>query len=321
MNSRPGCGAGGGVDHYALREELGGPVDRYRVDCLVGRDEDEAPDSRLERRGDEIARAEDVVVDRRDRILLHHGDVLVGGGVEERFRLQPPEYEAHVVGILQVADERDDRGLLPYAFFAEEPELAVDLIDGILPVAEEVEPRDARGKELAGELRADRAAGPGDEDALPPEVGETLLQSDGHRAAAEEILALDLPRLDEVRVSLDDLGDAGDYPHADEARALQEEMELPEEFLRRARDGDDGLVGGRPPQEVDDVPDRAEHGNALYLAADLGGIVVEEGDDRAEDDLVPYFAGDGPAREARSDYVDPTAVALRIPHRQHRLRP
>ena len=202
-------------------------------------------------------------------------------------------------------------GLLADALLAEEPELAVDLVDGVLAVAEEVEPRDARREELPRELRADGPARARDEDALAPEVGEALLEADRDGAAPEEVLALDLARLDEVGVALDDLGDARDYPDADEAGPLEQEVELAEEFLGGARDGDDRLVGGGSPEEVDDVAYGAEDGDALDLVAYLGCVVVEEGHDLAEDGLVLDLAGYGPAGEARADDVYPAALTLR----------
>jgi len=157
-------------------------------------------------------------------------------------------------------------------------------------------------------------------DALAAEVGETLLEADRDGAAAEEILAFNVAGLNEVGVAFDDLGDSGDYPDVHEAGPLEEEVELAEKLLRCARNGYDRLVRRSTPEQVDDVADGSEDGDALDLIAYLDRVVVEEGDDHPEYGLFLDFPGYRPAGEARADYIDPTALTFEVAHGCLRLR-
>ena len=90
-----------------LAERLALPVDRARVERLVGRDEHEALGRELDGDLRHHLRAEHVVAHRLDRVRLHQRHVLVRGRVEDDLRAVPLEDLAHLRLVLDVADDRD----------------------------------------------------------------------------------------------------------------------------------------------------------------------------------------------------------------------
>src|ERR687893_2095772 len=72
---------------------------------LVGRDVDELARPVGPRRTGDIEGAEDVVDDGLGRLLLHHGDVFVGGRVEDELWPEGLEGEADALRVSDVADE------------------------------------------------------------------------------------------------------------------------------------------------------------------------------------------------------------------------
>ncbi len=163
-----------------------------------------------------------------------------------------------------------DRRLLSDAFFLQEVQLSLDLVDAVFPVSEEVEPFRPALQELPAELGPDAPARPGDQHPLPPDVGEAFAEVYSNRAAREEILGIDLPGLDEVRLPVQDLGDAGDDPDPGELRATQDGVDPRKLLPGRAGNGDDRLVGGGRPDHAGRRLDRSEHGDVVDARADLG---------------------------------------------------
>ena len=131
--------------------------------------------------------------------------MLVSGGMKHDVCVRAGQDELQVVPVLHFPDDRHDGRLLPDAFLLEQAQLVLDLVDAVLPVTEQVQPLRAALQELPAELGPDAPAGPGHEHALAPDVGEAPLQVDAHRAAGQEVLGVDLARLDEVRLAVEDL--------------------------------------------------------------------------------------------------------------------
>ena len=69
------------------------------------------------------------------------------------------EDELEIVPVLQLPDDRNDRRLLPDPLLLEDAQLPLDLVDAVLPVAEEIEPFGAALEELPTELGPDAPAG------------------------------------------------------------------------------------------------------------------------------------------------------------------
>src|SRR5581483_4615919 len=130
-----------------LAERLRLAHHRLRVDCLVGRDEDEPLDAELDRDLGHHLRRERVVANRLERVGLHQRDVLVGGGVEDDVRRVPLEHAAHALPVAGVREHRHARG---------EPalgdELALDLEQRRLGLVDEDQPLAADARDLAAEL-------------------------------------------------------------------------------------------------------------------------------------------------------------------------
>src|SRR5581483_4260881 len=136
--------------------------DVHGVRGLVGRDEDEPVDASFDRRLDEVARAEDVVRDRLQRVRLEHADVLVRGGVEDDLGPVALEDLPHLRPVAAVREHGDGGGEVALV-----DELALDLEERRLTLLDEDEPRGAEPGELPAELRADRAAGAADGTVFP----------------------------------------------------------------------------------------------------------------------------------------------------------
>ena len=81
--------------------------------------------------------------------------------------------------------------------------------------------RGADARDLAAQLRADRAAGAGDHDDLALEVGADAVELHAHGLAPEDVLDLDLAHLahDMARARLQQLEDGRQRAHRDPALA------------------------------------------------------------------------------------------------------
>ena len=122
---------GGGVLDDLFGQPFGGPHDAGGADGFVGGDEDEVLDVGRHGGVGDVTGANDVVGDGLDDVVLHEGDVLVGGGVEDGVGAEVGE---DVEDALPVADVRDDGDEGDVAEVA--AELLEDLEDGVLAMAE-----------------------------------------------------------------------------------------------------------------------------------------------------------------------------------------
>ena len=230
-----------GVDLGVQRERLDDPLAHrlrlshhvLRVRRLVGRDEDEALDAELDRDLGQRARREHVVRDRLQRVRLEHADVLVRRGVEEHLRPVALEHLAHLRLVAGVGEHRDRGGEVALV-----DELALDLEQRGLRLVDEHEAGRAEPRELAAELRADRAAGARDEHRLVLDVRRHEREVDLDLLAAEDVLDLHRPDLGaEVEVAGDQLVQARQRLHRRPARRRHVST-----IFWRTRPGADGIA-------------------------------------------------------------------------------
>ena len=82
-----------------LRQSLGGAHDGRRADGLVRGDKNELLGARLCGHLRHLPGAQDVVANALSDVALHHGDVLVGGGVEDPVGALLSEHHPHLFSI------------------------------------------------------------------------------------------------------------------------------------------------------------------------------------------------------------------------------
>ena len=294
-----------------LRQQLGGAIHGAGLHRLVGGDEHESLHAALSGRIHDVLRSKDVVLHRFDGIGLHQWHVLVGGSVEHDVRARARQDEMQVVPVLHLADDRHEGRLLPDALFLEQAQLVLDCVDAVLPVAEQVQPLRAALQELTAELGPDAPAGAGHEHPLAPHVCEAPFQIHAHRVTGQEVLGIDLARLDEVRLAVEYLRDLGHDADPGEIGPTEDGIDLCKLLPRRAGDRDDRLVRGCGPDHAGGRLDRPQHGDPVDAAAYLHRVVVQECDHPAEDPLGPDLSSNCRAGEARADDVDGVARIVR----------
>src|SRR5216117_1718599 len=191
-----GAEIGGGVtqrrqlQHDPLADALGGPEHAGRVHGLVRRDQHELLDAVQGGAFSDPQRAEHVVPHGLRHVALEHRHVLVGRGMEHVVRPVQPEHLLQPVGVGDAADERHhfDLGIRL-------GDLEVGEVERVLGTLEQHQPRRPVGRDLARQLRADRAGPAGHEDRLARQVALDLFQLKGHRFAAQQVVDLDIAQL------------------------------------------------------------------------------------------------------------------------------
>ena len=180
-----------------------------------------------------------VVAHRLERMRLQHRDVLVRRGVEDDGRLVLLEDLApERLSVLDVDELRQRGGEAALA-----DELALDLEERPLGVVDEDQPRRAHPRDLAAELRADRAARTGDEHGVPFEVAGDLVEVDLHLLAAEHVLHLHRADLaGETDLPGDQLVEPRQRLH-DDAQLLRRLDDAAAHLARDGRHRDQQLVG------------------------------------------------------------------------------
>ena len=165
------------------------------------------------------ARGERVVAHRLDRVGLHQPDVLVGRGVEHDRRAVLGEDLAHALLFLAIRQHRGEHRARHVALVLQ---LALDLEEVVLGVVDEHDLVRLHARDLAAQLRADRAAGARHEHRLARQVGAHPLQLHLHRLAAEHILDAHLAHLPRERAAaaagLQQLEHGRQRPHRDAPR-------------------------------------------------------------------------------------------------------
>src|SRR6185437_12516012 len=303
-----------GLMHDVLGYALGGAHDVAGADGLVGRDEDEVLGAAGDGGGDDVAGAEDVVGDRFDDVLLHEGNVLVRGGVEDGEGPIGSEDAPDAIGVADVGDDLDE-----LAEVAQLAKLLRDLEDGIFAMAEQHESRGLEGDELPAELAADRAARSGHEHRL----------ASGHRRdrreigldwiAAEQVFDLDFANGADADAIGEDLEQAGHGARL-ETRGVGGAHHFTNDGARGAGHGDDELFGAPLPVDALEVSKPAEHGDAGELEPVLGAVVVDEADrfdaelGVGEELLENHFAsGAGPGDEGAANVAPASTLRPSAP--------
>ena len=183
---------------------LGGAHDVGGPDGFVGGDHDEVLDAVLGGGDGHVVGAEDVVLDGLEDVGLHHGDVLVGGGViDDGGRVLAKDF-VQAGAILDAADlgvEGDvGEGLAHFA---------VDFEQGGFGDFEADDAGGVEAGDLAAEFGADGAGGAGDQDDFAFERAADLVLFEADGVAAEEVFDGDVADLGGEAVAFDDFGEAG----------------------------------------------------------------------------------------------------------------
>ena len=187
-----------------LTQRLRLPHHRLWVRRLVGRDENETTCTERGRGVGERPGAERVVANGLDRVRLHHGDVLVGRGVEDDTRSVGLEHLTHLGGVLDIGDNREAEQKTAFP-----RKLAVDLEQRRLGVVDENELERAEPGELAAKLRANRAACTRDHDDLTGDVARDRFEIDLNWLSTQDVLDLDRTELRrEIEITADKFGQA-----------------------------------------------------------------------------------------------------------------
>ena len=163
-----------------LRHALGGAHHAHRLHRLVGGDEHERLSAPAVGGFGQDLRAQNVGLDRLQRIPLHHRDVLVGGGMEHD--VGTPGREG-LLDSRRVPDVPEDRVQLEVGVAL--LEFALDVEQAPLVLLEQHEPRRRTRGDLLADLGPDRAPGAGHEHAPVAEVGPRRIQIQRDRLAAQ----------------------------------------------------------------------------------------------------------------------------------------
>ncbi len=180
-----------------LADTLGATHDIGGVDGFVGGDHDELAGAVLDGEvGDDMG-AEDIVLDCHGGIVLHHGDVLIGCGMEDIVGTVVGEELVHA-GL--IADGGDDGvGLdIGEAVCHEE----AYIVHGCFGLVDEDHLAGMEMGYLADHLAAYAAGGAGDEDDLVAELVGDGIHIDVYPVAGEEVLDLDFMELVVLEVGI-----------------------------------------------------------------------------------------------------------------------
>ena len=199
--------------------------------------------------------------------------MLVRGRVEDDARPVALEDLAQPLAIADVGDHGHARREAAVV-----DELALDLEERRLRLVDEDQPRCARPRRLAAELRADRAACAGDEHGLAAQVLGDRREVDLDGLAPEDVLDLHGPDLGgEVVVARDQLVEPRErlHGHLRVARMLDDPLA---NLTRGGRNRDQQLVGPVVAEDVRQLLGRPEHADAVHAEVLLARVVVDEAD-------------------------------------------
>src|SRR5690606_17323197 len=192
-----------------LREALGRAHHIGRIDGFVRRNENESFDAALQRRLGRVHRAEDVVVDSFDDVLLHDRHVLVGGRVVDRLNpvdLQDLFHSALVMRITEQSHQFD----LELLGRDQGPKLALDVIQRKLRHLEEQNLRRTQPNDLTAKLGADGSARTGHHHDLAADtrIQEARIGRDG--VSAEQVPDIDIANVLDARRAGENVTVVGD---------------------------------------------------------------------------------------------------------------
>src|SRR5581483_8144506 len=173
-----------------LAGALGRAHHARRVDRLVGRDQDDAFGAVARGVLGHRPRAAEIVFDRFTHVELDQWHVLVRRRVKDNLRAVALENfaETHPVG--GVAQQRNELALA-----ATRAELVVDRIQGVLVTLEHQQKTGLERTELSAELRANRPAGTGHEDAASRDQAAQRARVEPGRPALQQVFQRDIANL------------------------------------------------------------------------------------------------------------------------------
>jgi hypothetical protein len=172
-------------EHQLLGDALRRAHDAGRTHGLVGGDEHEMGDPDLFGGPDEIPRAHDVGHHRFARGGLEHGDVFVGGGVEEHVGLVPMEHSTQSVRVPDVDQLRHPLN----------GQRGQDVVQMCLVMIEQHQALRATPGDLAADLRADGATGARDDDAAALKERSDPRKVGVHRLAPQQVVDPQVPQV------------------------------------------------------------------------------------------------------------------------------
>ena len=217
----------------------------------------------------------DVVADRLERVRLHQRHVLVRRRVEDDARPVALEDLCQLRPVADVGEDGDAGRELPLVH-----ELALDLEERRLALVERISRAGFARRDLAAELRADRAAGARDQHGLALEIRRDRLEVDLDRLAAEDVLHLHRADLrGEVDLVGDQLVEARQRLHRNAlaARASTTCWRCSPEADGIAIRSSSGRLSRRTCAELVRGP---EHADAVDAEVPLARVVVDDPDRR-----------------------------------------
>ena len=258
-------------DHFA--QTLAGAHDVGRVDRFVGRNQHKALAAVDHRRVCGFIGAEDVVLDRFARAVLHQRHVLVRRRVIDDLRVIGLEHLEHPAAVTYRTDQYHEVQIAVPV-----PELLLDVVCAVFVDVEENQLlRLVRGN-LPAELAADRSAAAGNQDRLAVNERKDLAEIFADRIAAQKVFDRDVLHRADGDLSGDQLIHAGQLLElAVGLVADREDVALL--FCRRARNRKVYLVDVVLIDVGEDVVAVSDDRNAFQIAAALVRIVVDDADD------------------------------------------
>jgi hypothetical protein len=193
--------------------------------------------------------------------------------VEDHRGLVLGEHLAHARGVLAVGQHGRRAHEVPLLL-----ELAPDLEERVLGVVDQHQAARPHPGDLAAELRADRAARPGDEHGASAQVGTHPIDLDSHGIASQHVLHAYLAHLPhQVQAAGEQLERGRQRANRDAALAAGGDHLLPQRSRRRG-DRDDHLLRLHAVQDARQAARRPEHLDARDPHALLARVVVHEAD-------------------------------------------
>ena len=259
-----------------LTKSLRAAHDVGGVDSLVGGDHHEFLSAVSHGKVGDDAGAVDIVPDALRGIVLHHGDMLVGGCVEDVFRTVVAEDLLHAVSVGYVAHDG--------AAFYFTPVLRhhqAYVVEGGLSLVYEDQLGRLVGCHLTDHLRSDASRGAGDHDALAAQHLPDSVHVNLDLVAWQEILDVHLLELGIAQVALS-VPFHRRRDHLYLYLASDETVNHPAVIADHvALQGGDHYLGGVvPPHLLHEAGVVGEHLHPHHALADHGGIVGDEaGDD------------------------------------------
>lgn len=261
-----------GLQHH-LGHPLGGAHDVGGPHGLVGGNQHEMAGPVLQRHPHHGQRAEDVVQNAFACIGLHHGHVLVRGGMVDG---RGPVLAADVghALLLRHVGQQGDQLAVVFALLRQRLQFVVDGVEREFAVVHQQQLPGLLAHDLPAQFAADAAARPGDQHHRALQVAAEQARVRGHGLTAQQVLDLQLL----------EVGD-GDAPAGQVRQARQgadAHRQVPHAFDDLAAALACGA--GQCEQYVGDVEPahhigectRRVHAHAVDAAADLAGVVVHK---------------------------------------------